>query len=105
MIKDNTLLINTNGSSVGELNGLTIMTIGDYSFGKPAKITVNTYTGKGGFVNIEREIDLSGPTHTKGVYILSGYLGEMFAQDIPLCLTASICFEQLYNGVDGDTFG
>lgn len=103
MIKDNTLLINTKGSLVGELNGLTIMTIGDYSFGKPSKITVNTYTGKGGVVNIEREVELSGSTHTKGVYILSGYLGEMFAQDMPLCLTASICFEQLYNGVDGDS--
>ena len=103
MIKENTLLINTKGSLVGELNGLTIMTIGDYSFGKPTKITVNTYTGKGGVVNIEREVELSGSTHSKGVYILSGYLGEMFAQDIPLCLTASICFEQLYNGVDGDS--
>ena len=103
MIKDNTLLINTKGSLVGELNGLTVMTIGDYTFGKPAKITVNTYTGKGGVVNIEREVELSGSTHSKGVYILSGYLGEMFAQDIPLCLTASICFEQLYNGVDGDS--
>ena len=103
MIKDNTLLINTKGSLVGELNGLTVMTIGDYTFGKPAKITVNTYTGKDGVVNIEREVDLSGSTHSKGVYILSGYLGEMFAQDIPLCLTASICFEQLYNGVDGDS--
>jgi len=103
MIKDNTLLINTKDSLVGEINGLTVMTIGDYSFGKPAKITVNTYTGKNGVVNIEREVDLSGSTHSKGVYILSGYLGEMFAQDIPLCLTASICFEQLYNGVDGDS--
>ena len=103
MIKENTLLINTKGSLVGELNGLTIMTIGDYSFGKPTKITVNTYTGKGGVVNIEREVELSGSTHTKGVYILSGYLGEMFAQDMQLCLTASICFEQLYNGVDGDS--
>ena len=103
MIKDNTLLINTKGTSVGELNGLTVMTIGDYSFGKPAKITVNTYTGKDGVVNIEREVELSGSSHSKGVYILSGYLGEMFAQDIPLCLTASICFEQLYNGVDGDS--
>ncbi len=103
MIKENTLLINTKGSLVGELNGLTIMTIGDYSFGKPTKITVNTYTGKGGVINIEREVELSGSTHSKGVYILSGYLGEMFAQDIPLCLTASICFEQLYNGVDGDS--
>ena len=103
MIKENTLLINTSGREVGQLNGLTVMTIGDYSFGKPAKITVNTYTGKTGIVNIEREIDISGPSHSKGVYILSGYLGEMFAQDIPLCLTASICFEQLYNGVDGDS--
>lgn len=103
MIKENTLLINTKGSLVGEINGLTVMTIGDYTFGKPAKITVNTYTGKGGVVNIEREVDLSGSTHSKGVYILSGYLGELFAQDIPLCLTASICFEQLYNGVDGDS--
>ena len=103
MIKENTLLINTSGSYVGEINGLTIMTIGDYSFGKPAKITINTYTGKNGVVNIEREVELSGSTHSKGVYILTGYLGELFAQDIPLCLTASICFEQLYNGVDGDS--
>lgn len=103
MIKENTLLINTSGYEVGQLNGLTVMTIGDYSFGKPAKITVNTYTGKTGIVNIEREVKISGPSHSKGVYILSGYLGEMFAQDIPLCLTASICFEQLYNGVDGDS--
>ena len=103
MIKENTLLINTSGFEVGQLNGLTVMTIGDYTFGKPAKITVNTYTGKSGIINIEREVDISGPSHSKGVYILSGYLGEMFAQDIPLCLTASICFEQLYNGVDGDS--
>ena len=103
MIKENTLLINTQGALIGEINGLTVMTIGDYSFGKPAKITVNTYTGKEGVVNIEREVEMSGSTHSKGVYILSGYLGELFAQDIPLCLTASICFEQLYNGVDGDS--
>ncbi len=103
MIEENSLLINTSGYEVGELNGLTVMTIGDYSFGKPAKITVNTYTGKSGIVNIEREVEISGPSHSKGVLILTGYLGEMFAQDMPLCLTASICFEQLYNGVDGDS--
>lgn len=103
MIKDNSLLIDTSGFAVGTLNGLTVMTTGDYSFGKPAKITVNTYTGKNGIVNIEREVELSGSTHSKGVLILTGYLGEMFAQDIPLSLTASICFEQLYNGVDGDS--
>ena len=103
MIKENSLLINTSGFEVGELNGLTVMSIGDYTFGKPAKITVNTYTGKNGVVNIEREVEISGPSHSKGVLILTGYLGEMLAQDIPLCLTASICFEQLYNGVDGDS--
>ena len=103
MIKENSLLINTSGSEIGEINGLTVMTIGDYTFGKPAKITVNTYTGKNGIINIEREVELSGSSHSKGVLILSGYLGEMFAQDMPLCLTASICFEQLYNGVDGDS--
>ena len=103
MIKENSLLINTSGFEVGTLNGLTVMTIGDYTFGKPAKITVNTYTGKNGVINIEREVEISGPSHSKGVLILTGYLGEMFAQDIPLSLTASICFEQLYNGVDGDS--
>ncbi|MBR3001953.1 MAG: AAA family ATPase [Clostridia bacterium] len=103
MIQNNALLISTQGREVGQINGLTVMTIGDYTFGKPAKITVNTYTGKSGIVNIEREVELSGSSHSKGVLILTGYLGEMFAQDIPLCLTASICFEQLYNGVDGDS--
>lgn len=103
MIKDNSLLISTSGSKVGELNGLTVMTIGNTTFGKPAKITVNTYTGKNGIVDIEREVEMSGSTHSKGVFILNGFLGERFAQDIPLSLTASICFEQLYNGVDGDS--
>ncbi len=103
MIKENTLLISTEGFCVGQINGLTVMTIGDYTFGKPAKITANTYTGKSGIINIEREVELSGSSHSKGVLILNGYLGELFAQDIPLALTASICFEQLYNGVDGDS--
>ena len=103
MIKENTLLIDTSSSQVGQINGLTVMTIGDYTFGKPVKITANTYMGKTGVVNIEREVELSGSSHSKGVLILTGYLGEMFAQDIPLSLTASICFEQLYNGVDGDS--
>ena len=103
MIKNNSLLIDTSGAKIGEINGLTVMKIGDYTFGKPAKITVNTYTGRNGIINIEREVELSGSTHSKGVLILAGYLGQLFAQDIPLCLTASICFEQLYNGVDGDS--
>ena len=103
MIKEDTLLISTSGSKVGEINGLTVMTVGDYSFGKPAKITANTYIGKNGIVNIERETNMSGSTHSKGVLILTGYLGETFAQNMPLSLTASLCFEQLYNGVDGDS--
>lgn len=103
MIKENTLLIDTSGEKIGQINGLTVMNIGDYSFGKPVKITANTYTGKSGVINIEREVDLSGSSHSKGVYILSGYIGEKFAQDIPLSLNASLCFEQLYNGVDGDS--
>ena len=103
MIKENTLLISTDGFEVGQINGLTIMTIGEYSFGKPSKITANTYMGKNGITNIEREVELSGSTHSKGVLILSGYLGQTFAQDFPLSLTASLCFEQLYSGVDGDS--
>ncbi|MBR6033534.1 MAG: AAA family ATPase [Clostridia bacterium] len=103
MIQKDTLLISTDGFEVGQINGLTIMTIGDFSFGKPSKITANTYMGKSGIINIEREVELSGSTHSKGVLILSGYLGEMFAQDVPLSLTASVCFEQLYGGVDGDS--
>ncbi len=103
MIKKDTLLISTDGFKVGQINGLTVMTIGDYSFGKPSKITANTYMGKNGIINIEREVELSGSSHSKGVLILTGYIGEMFAQDIPLSLTASVCFEQLYGGVDGDS--
>ncbi len=103
MIKEGALLINTDGYKVGQINGLTVITIGDYSFGKPSKITANTYIGRQGIVNIEREVQMSGSTHSKGVMILTGYLGEMFAQDKALSLNASICFEQLYGGVDGDS--
>ena len=103
MIEENTLLINTSGYEVGVINGLTVMTIGDYTFGKPARITAATYMGKNGIINVERETDMSGPSHSKGVLILSGFLGETFAQNFPLSLTASLCFEQLYNGVDGDS--
>lgn len=103
MIENNTLLIETDGFYEGVINGLTVMTIGDYTFGKPTKITANTYVGKTGVVDIEREVEMSGSTHSKGVLILSGYLGEKFAQNMPLALTASLCFEQLYGGVDGDS--
>ena len=103
MIKNNTLLIDTKGFKVGQINGLTVMSLGDYSFGLPTKITANTYVGKSGIIDIEREVEMSGSSHSKGILILAGYLGELFAQDMPLSLNASLCFEQLYNGVDGDS--
>ena len=103
MINDGVLLIDTEGSKVGQINGLIVMTIGEYSFGKPVRITASTYIGKRGIIDIEREVELSGSTHSKGIMIMNGYLGEKFAKDMPLSLTASICFEQLYSGVDGDS--
>ena len=103
LMKNGTLLIDTKGSKVGQINGLTVMTIGEYSFGKPVRITANTYIGKNGIVDIEREVELSGSSHSKGILILTGYIGEKFAKEIPLSLSASICFEQLYGGIDGDS--
>lgn len=103
MISDGDIIISTNGEKIGQINGLTVIITGDCSFGQPVRITANTFIGKSGVVNIEREVAMSGTTHSKGVYILSAYIGEKYAQKIPLSLTASICFEQLYNGVDGDS--
>lgn len=103
MIDDNTLMVSTTGKVVGQINGLSVYNIGDYSFGRPTRITVSTSLGKAGVINIEREADLSGPIHNKGVLVLSGYLRETFAQDKPLVMSASISFEQSYSGVDGDS--
>jgi len=79
------------------------MDFGDYTFGKPSRITVVTYAGEKGIVNIEREVEMSGSIHDKGVLILTGYLGDKFAQEFPLTISASICFEQLYDGIEGDS--
>jgi lon-related putative ATP-dependent protease len=103
MIDDETLLVDTEGEVVGQVNGLSVYLLGDYSFGKPSRLTVRTFLGKGGVINIEREAKLSGPIHDKGVLILAGFLGDRFAQDKPLSLAASICFEQSYAGVEGDS--
>jgi len=103
LISDGSVIISTNGAKIGQINGLTIINTGDFMFGKPVRITANTFVGTSGIVNIEREVLMSGTNHSKGVYILSAYIGEKYAQDFPLSLTASICFEQLYNGVDGDS--
>ncbi len=103
MIDDGTILIDSDGAVVGQVNGLSVYNLGDYMFGKPSRITVKTSMGKAGIINIEREAELSGPTHNKGVYILAGYLRGKYAQDKPITMTASICFEQSYGGVDGDS--
>jgi len=96
-------LLDVDGSKVGEINGLAVVGTGQYSFGKPSKITVSTYRGQAGIINIEREARTSGKLHDKGILIISGYMGQKYAQDKPLALTASIVFEQLYSGVDGDS--
>ncbi|HEY5584065.1 MAG TPA: ATP-binding protein [Ruminiclostridium sp.] len=103
MLNEGTLMVDTQGKQVGQINALTVMEMGDYSFGKPTRITASTYIGESGIVNIEREVDMSGTSHSKGVLILSGYIGQKYAQDFPLSLSASLCFEQLYGGVDGDS--
>jgi ATP-dependent Lon protease len=103
MIEDGIILIDSEGSRVGQVNGLSVYDMGEYSFGKPSRITAQTSMGKAGIINIEREADLSGRTHNKGVLILAGYLRGKYAQDKPLTLTASICFEQSYGGIDGDS--
>jgi ATP-dependent Lon protease len=103
MIDDGTILIDSDGMVVGQVNGLSVYNLGDYMFGKPSRITVKTSMGKAGIINIEREAEMSGPTHNKGVYILAGYLRGKYAQDKPITMSASICFEQSYGGVDGDS--
>lgn len=98
-----TLLIDVEGEVVGQVNGLAVYTLGGYTFGKPTRITASTSMGRAGIINIEREADLSGNTHNKGVLILAGYLRKKYAQDKPLTMSASIAFEQSYSGVDGDS--
>jgi ATP-dependent Lon protease len=103
MIEEGTLIIDSDGMVVGQVNGLSVYSLGDYAFGKPSRITVKTSLGKAGIINIEREAEMSGPIHNKGVYILSGYLRSQYAQDKPITMSASICFEQSYSGVEGDS--
>jgi lon-related putative ATP-dependent protease len=103
MIEQNLVFIDTTGGRIGQVNGLSVLEIGGYAFGKPVRITASVAPGKIGIVNIEREANLSGRFHDKGVHIISGYLRRMFAQDKPLALAASVCFEQSYSGVDGDS--
>jgi ATP-dependent Lon protease len=103
MIRAGTIMIDSEGEVVGQVNGLATYQLGDYQFGKPSRITAKTAMGRSGIINIEREADLSGKTHNKGVLILAGYLRGKYAQDKPLTMSASVCFEQSYTGVDGDS--
>jgi len=103
LIERGTIFIDTEGEVVGQVNGLAIYSLGDVMFGKPSRITCKTFLGRSGVINIERESQLSGRIHDKGVLILSGYLGWKYAQEHPLSLSASLCFEQSYEGVEGDS--
>ncbi len=102
-ISEKTILLDTKGSVTGQINGLSVIDLGDYRFGIPSRITSRTYAGKAGIVNIEREIKLSGKIHEKAILTLGGYLGGKYARKSPLSLTAYLTFEQLYGGVEGDS--
>lgn len=102
-IQRETILIDTQGEKVGQINGLSVLTLGNYAFGRPSRITARVWLGKGEVVDIEREVELGGPIHSKGVLILSGFLGGRYAPERPLSLSASLVFEQSYSGVEGDS--
>lgn len=103
LIEEGTILIDTEGAEPGQVNGISVVPLGDYRFGKPSRITARTHVGEAGVVNIDREIELGGRVHNKGMMILTGYLGSKFATDVPLTLSASLTFEQLYEEVEGDS--
>ena len=98
-----TILLDTEGEKCGQVNGLSVLQLGNYAFGRPTRITARVRLGNGQLLDIEREVDLGGPLHSKGVLIISGYLGSRYAQNYPLALAASLVFEQSYGGVDGDS--
>ncbi len=102
-IEKGQILLELEGTRTGQLNALTVINLGDYQFGRPARVTASVHPGRRGIVNIERESKLSGKIHDKGMLILSGYLGRRYGRTVPLNLSASLCFEQSYSGVDGDS--
>ena len=103
LIQEDVLKIETKGAVVGQINGLSVLNLGDYMFARPSRITATVSLGKEGVIDIEREAELAGSFHTKGVMILSGYLRTKYSRDIPLSLTANIAFEQSYSYIDGDS--
>lgn len=103
LIHDGTLVIDTDGERVGQVNGISILELGDYAFGRPSRVSARVSLGRGGIESIEREIELSGPIHSKGFEILSGYLAATYAQDWPLTVSATLAFEQSYDEIEGDS--
>ena len=103
MLEDDVIMIDTDGAEVGQINGLAVLDMGSYAFGTPSRITATTYVGRSGIVNIEKEARMSGQTHDKGVQIITGFLGQTYAQKFPMALSCRVCFEQNYNGIDGDS--
>jgi ATP-dependent Lon protease len=103
LIGEGTLIVHIRGTSVGQINGLAVLDVGGYSFGRPARVTATVALGQAGVINIEREARMSGSTHDKGIMILSGFIRARFGQHRPIAMTASICFEQSYSGIDGDS--
>jgi predicted ATP-dependent protease len=103
LIANGVLVVKLDGRSVGQINGLAVLDVGGYSFGRPSRVTATVALGQAGVINIEREARLSGSTHDKGIMILSGFLRSRFGQHHPATATASICFEQSYSGVEGDS--
>ncbi|MBA2663038.1 MAG: AAA family ATPase [Bradymonadaceae bacterium] len=102
-IERGTFLVDTSGTRIGQINGLSVVPVGPHGFGRPSRITASVRLGKGEVLDIEREVELGGPLHSKGVLILAGFLASRFARDFPLSLRASLVFEQSYGGVDGDS--
>ncbi|MBN1682784.1 AAA family ATPase [Candidatus Bathyarchaeota archaeon] len=103
MIEKNIILVDTSGEKVGQINGLSVLGVGDFIFGKPSRITISIGLGKKGIIDIEREAQMGGPIHTKGVHILIGFLNDRYAKEFPLSLTARLVFEQSYSGIEGDS--
>jgi len=103
LIGEGTLIVHIRGASVGQINGLAVLDVGGYSFGRPARVTATVALGQAGVINIEREARMSGSTHDKGIMILSGFIRARFGQQHPIAMTAGICFEQSYSGIDGDS--
>ncbi len=103
LIANGTIIVNLDGRAAGQINGLAVLDVGGYSFGRPSRVTATVALGQAGVINIEREARLSGSTHDKGIMILGGFLRERFGQNNPVAMTASICFEQSYSGIDGDS--